>query len=441
MLDTVRVAGSRQKVDRNADKAPDISGTEQSTNAAAVAANQQGDLNAMAATVPGVTPVLGADGDPAGFSVLGLSSDQNATTLNGSPFGASSLPRDANVSTSVVTTPYDVSRGGFSGAQLNIRTGSGSNYIRRSTSLNFDAPALQWTDPAARALGQQYTNLSLGGSLSGPLVFDKAFYNVAYQLGRRANDLHTLINTDPIGLQASGISEDSVTHLVQLLNTAGVPTTINGRIPSSRLSDNGSVFGSLDFTPPSSSSGQTFNVTFNGFWNRQTPAGQLATEVPSHGGDRTSLNGGVQANHTAYVKGIVLSESTIGVNGNRNYGSPYEALPSASVLVNSAFPDGTNSVRTLAFGGSPSMNTSSTTLGLAASNQLSWFSRSNKHRLKFTTELRQDAYRQDQTSNLLGSFYLQLPRRRRGQPAGVVQPLAPAAHAERQRELARLLAR
>jgi hypothetical protein len=405
LLDTVRVAGDRQKVARNADKAPDISGTEQSTNAAAVAANQQGDLNAMAATVPGVTPVLGADGDPAGFSVLGLSSDQNATTLNGSPFGASSLPRDANVSTSVVTTPYDVSRGGFSGAQLNIRTGSGSNYIRRSTSLNFDAPPLQWTDPAARALGQQYTNLSLGGSLSGPLVFDKAFYSVAYQLGRRANDLHTLINTDPVGLQASGISEDSVAHLVQLLNTEGVPTTIDGRIPGSRLSDNGSVFGSLDFTPPSSSSGQTFNVTFNGFWNRQTPAGQLATEVPSHGGDRTSLNGGVQGNHTAYVKGTVLSESTIGVSGNRSYGSPYTELPSANVLVNSVFPDGTNSVRTLAFGGSPSMSTSNTNLSLAASNQLSWFSRSNKHRLKFTSELRQDAYRQDQTNNLLGSFY------------------------------------
>ena len=405
MLDTVRVAADRQKVDRNADKAPDISGTEQAANAAAVAASQQGDLNALAATVPGVTPVLGADGDPAGFSVLGLSSDQNSTTLNGSPFGANNLPRDANISTSVVTTPYDVSRGGFSGAQLNIRTGSGSNYIRRSTSLNFDAPPLQWTDPAARALGQQYTNLSLGGSLSGPIVFDKAFYNVAYQLGRRSNDLHTLINTDPVGLQASGISIDSVAHLLQLLNTAGVPTTINGRIPDSRLSDNGSVFGSLDFTPPSSSSGQTFNVTFNGFWNRQTPAGALSTEVPAHGGDRTSLFGGVQANHTAYVKGTVLSESTIGVNGNRNYGSPYVDLPSASVLVNSAFPDGTNSVRTLAFGGSPSMNTRSTSLGLAATNQLSWFSRSNKHRLKLTTELRQDSYDQDQTNNLLGSFY------------------------------------
>jgi hypothetical protein len=405
LLDTVRVAGDRQRVDRNADKAPDISGTEQAANAAAVAASQQGDLNAIAATVPGVTPVLGADGDPAGFSVLGLSADQNSTTLNGSPFGASNLPRDASISTSVVTTPYDVSRGGFSGAQLNIRTGSGSNYIRRNTSLNFDAPPLQWTDPAARALGQQYTNLSLGGSLAGPIVFDKAFYNVAWQLGRRSNDLHTLINTDPVGLQASGIAMDSVARLVQLLNAAGIPTTVDGRIPSSRLSDNGSVFGTLNFTPPSSSSGQTFSLTFNGFWNRQTPSGALSTEVPAHGGNRTSLNGGLQLNHTAYVKSVVLSESTIGVNANRNYGSPYTELPSASVLVNSVFPDGTNSVRTLAFGGSPSLSTRNTSLGLAATNQLSWFSRSNKHRLKFTTELRQDAYDQDQTSNLLGSFY------------------------------------
>ena len=426
MLDTVRVAADRNKVDRNADKAPDISGTEQAATAAAVAANQQGDLNAMAASIPGVTAVTGADGDPAGFSVLGLSADQNSTTLNGSPFGASNIPRDANVSTSVVTTPYDVSRGGFSGAQFNIRTGPGSNFIRRSNSLNFDAPSLQWTDPAARALGQQYTNVSLGGSLAGPIAFDKAFYNVSYQLGRRSSDLHTLLNTDPVGLQASGISADSVTHLIALLTGAGVPTMVNGRIPSSRLSDNGSVFGGLDFTPPSSSSGQTYNVTFNGFWNRQTPIGQLSTEVPAHSGDRTSLFGGVQGNHTAYVKGTVLSESRIGVNANRSYGSPYTNLPSASVLVNSAFPDGTSSVRTLGFGGNPSLSTRSTNIGLSASNQLSWFSKNNKHRIKFTSELRRDAYDQDQTSNLLGSFYYNsLTALSANQPASFSRALLP----------------
>jgi len=166
MLDTVRAVAERERVNRN-DRTPDVSGTEQSASSAAVPADQQGDLNAIAATIPGVTPVLDAAGDPAGFSVLGLSADQNSMTLNGANFGSSTLPRDAQVSTSLVTAPYDVSRGGFSGGQLNVRSGTGSNFIRRSNSLNLDAPALQWTDPAARALGQQYKNLSLGGSLSG----------------------------------------------------------------------------------------------------------------------------------------------------------------------------------------------------------------------------------------------------------------------------------
>ena len=39
--------------------------------------------------------------------------------------------------------------------------------------------------------------------MSGPLSFDKAFYSFSYQLGRRANDLHTLLNTDAVGLQTA----------------------------------------------------------------------------------------------------------------------------------------------------------------------------------------------------------------------------------------------
>ena len=426
MLDTVRVAAERGRVGRNDGKnAPDISGTEQAATNAAVAANQQGDLNAIAATIPGVTPVTGADGDPAGFSVLGLSADQNNTTLNGNPFGSSNIPRDANVSTSVVTTPYDVSRGGFSGAQFSIRTGPGSNFIRRSNSLNLDAPALQWTDPTARALGQQYTNVSLGGALGGPIVMDKAFYNVSYQLGRRSNDLYSLLNTSPVGLQSAGISADSVARLIDLLQQAQVPTLVNGQAPSNRLSDNGSLFGSLDFSPPGSRSGQTFNVTFNGFWSRQTPAGPLTSEFPAHSGDRTSWNGGVTGTHTAYVK-TILSESSVGVSGNRQYGSPYANLPSASVLVNSTFPDGTSSVDQVSFGGNPFIGTSGRTLGVNASNQLSWFSKNNKHRIKFTTELRQEAYERDQTTNALGTFtFNSLADLAENRPASFTRALSP----------------
>ena len=402
VLDTVRAVAERERVNRN-DRTPDVSGTEQSASSAAVPADQQGDLNAIAATIPGVTPVLDAAGDPAGFSVLGLSADQNSMTLNGANFGSSTLPRDAQVSTSLVTAPYDVSRGGFSGGQLNVRSGTGSNFIRRSNSLNFDAPALQWTDPAARALGQQYKNLSLGGSVSGPIVFDKAFYNFAYQLGRRENDLRTLLNTDPTGFEATGVAADSVARLLAIAQAQSIPLT-SSETPANRLRDQGSLFGSVNFTPTNSSSGTTYNLVLNGNWNRQTPASNLNTELPAHSGDRTNWGAGAQLQHTTYLKQILLSETTLSVGGNRNFGDPYTLLPNGSVLVNSSFTDGTSGVRTLGFGGSSNLSTSSSGLTTELQNQISWFSRNNKHRLKLSSELQYDDYHQDQTTNLLGTF-------------------------------------
>src|SRR6478672_10653798 len=167
ILDPVKVTAERQKVQRN-DVQPDVSGTEKTLNNSAVPANLMGDLAAMAASLPGVQSTTNADGSD-GYSVLGLGSDQNNATLNGMSFGGSSLPRDASVSSSLITSPYDVSRGGFSGAQMSLRTRSGSNFLTRGMSLNVDAPQLQWTDRASQSLGQEYSNYSLGGTMSGPI--------------------------------------------------------------------------------------------------------------------------------------------------------------------------------------------------------------------------------------------------------------------------------
>jgi hypothetical protein len=125
-LDAVHVTAARDKANRN-DVTPDIGGTEKAINAATLTADQLGDLAAMAASVAGVNYVAGANGDPSGFSVLGLTPDQNSTTLNGMNSNASNLPRDAQLTASLVTSPYDVSQGGFSGGRQNIRLRSGTN--------------------------------------------------------------------------------------------------------------------------------------------------------------------------------------------------------------------------------------------------------------------------------------------------------------------------
>jgi hypothetical protein len=403
ILDPVKVTAERQKVSRNEPPAPDISGSERPLSNSAVPANLMGDLAAMAASLPGVQSVPGQDGGADGYSVLGLGADQNNTTLNGMQFGGSNLPRDASVSSSVITSPYDVSRGGFSGAQMSLRTRSGSNFLTRGMSLNVDAPQMQWSDRAAQSLGQEYTNVSLGGTMSGPLKYDKAFYNVAYQLGRRANDLQTLLNTDSRGLQTLGVSSDSVTRLLSILNNAKVPLTVGGS-PDNRLADQGSLFGSFDFAPPSSTSGQALNISFNGGWNKMNPVSGFALELPAHSGDRTSWRGGVQARQNMYFGVGILSETSLGVSASRTEANPFLRMPTGQVRVNSTLDDGTSGVQSLVFGGSQSLNSTQTTNSVGLLNQLSWFSTNNKHRLKLTSELRRDGSTQELASNLLGTF-------------------------------------
>ncbi len=402
ILEDMKVTAERPKVSRTEANQPDVSGTERQINNGAVAADLLGDLAAMAASLPGVQAVQGDDGSN-GYSVLGLGADQNNTTLNGMNFGGSNIPRDASVRSSLITSPYDVSRGGFSGGQFSISTRSGSNFMTRGFSLNVDAPQLQWTDRASRALGQEYSNLSLGGSTSGPIKFDKSFYNISYQLGRRSNELHTLLTTNASGLKAAGVAQDSVSRLLGLLQSRGIPLTTDA-VPSSRLGDQGSLFGSIDIAPPTSNSGQALNFSFNGNWNRQTPVSAFATELPSHSGERTSWRGGIQSRHSSYVKNKILSETSGGLSLSKTFANPFLDLPNALVRVNSVFADGTSSVQALQFGGNSNLNSNQTQTTANFLNQLSWFSVNNKHRVKLTSELRRDGNKQELSNNTLGTF-------------------------------------
>lgn len=422
-LDTVQIAGERNRVNRNT-TTPDVGGSERGVNANALPPDQQGDLAAMAATLPGVTFIPGAEGDPSGFSVFGLGADQNNTTLNGLQTDATNLPRDAAVTGSLSTSPYDVSRGGFSGGQFSLRSRSGSNYLTRSSSLNLNSPALQWTDPAGRSLGQEFSNASFSGGLSGPITFDKSFYNLSLQAGRRANDLQTLLNTNALGLQASGIARDSVTRLLSILNTTGIPARVGG-IPADRTNDQVLLFGAFDWAPPSSLTGQALNLTFNANLTNQSPVSNLTSQMPAYSGERTNASGGLQLRHTNFY-GIFLSETSLGVNLGRNDADPYLMLPAGSVLVNSTFADGTTGVSAIAFGGSPTLNTASSTNNVSLVNQLSWFSLDSRHRLKSTLEIRRDAYSQDQTFNALGTFrYNSLADLEAGTPASFTRALLP----------------
>src|SRR5205085_1529927 len=168
VLAPVRVQGQRPTVGRD-NGGTDISGTERAVNAQNLDLATLGDLSQLAATLPGVTLIPSTDGAPAGFSVFGLDAAANSFMLNGLAMNGSMLPRDAGISTTVATSPYDVSRGGFSGGQVTTRSQSGGNYIVRSMSFTGITPQMQWSDRAAQSLALEATNVSVSGRFSGPI--------------------------------------------------------------------------------------------------------------------------------------------------------------------------------------------------------------------------------------------------------------------------------
>ncbi|MCU0618197.1 MAG: carboxypeptidase-like regulatory domain-containing protein [Gemmatimonadaceae bacterium] len=425
---TTRVAAAR------GDTVGDVSGNERDLNASTdpglLSAEQMGDLVAMASVIPGVQLIPGADGGADAFSVFGLSGDQNNTQLNGLNFGDASIPRDAQVFASLSTSPYDVSRGGFSGGQLTLRTRSGSNFMRRSLSTNLVGPPTQWVDSRALASGQQYTNLSLGGSASGPISPDKLFYNSSFQFDRRMNDLQTLVNTNPLGFTTAGVAPDSVLRFLDIIGGQSLPANVSG-FPGQTITNRGSFLGSFDFTPPNSARGNTYALSVSGNLNQTLPTGGggggggfggggfggggSALSTPTRQGKRLSYSGSAQLRQSGLLGiGGILTETTVGVNVSRTENDPYLFLPSGSVRVNSVLEDGTASVRNLTFGGSPAANTANGNGSIGFVNTLSWFSGDNRHRVKLTSEFRYEDYWQDLTQNELGTFSFNAPRRREG---------------------------
>src|SRR5262249_20061384 len=148
----------------------------------------------------------------------------------------------------VTTSSFDPSRGGFSGAQIALRTNNRSNYQVRSLHQTVDAPSLQYTDPIGRQLGQTFTNLQLSGNAAGPFSYDKAVYSVAWQLGRRQSTLQDVLNTDPLARERVGVSADSIQQLLGMLSTLHIPMSSTA-IPNDKLTQNESFLSNFDFAP------------------------------------------------------------------------------------------------------------------------------------------------------------------------------------------------
>lgn len=366
--------------------------------------DQAGDLDAIAAMLPGVTPVTGG-----GISVMGLGPGQNSVTMNGLAFSGSDIPRDATTRVRVLTSTYDPSNGWFSGAQTVVDLVLGGQFTSRTSHLTLDAPAAQYTDHVSARSGQRYTNLnaSLGGN--GPLADGKWAYNFGVQGGRKSSDVSSILTADSDLLQHAGVAPDSAARFLSLLGQAHIPTSIGG-LPSGTVDDNVSFIGRIDHAPYDWSK-VAYNPTTYGLqayakWARTEAAGFSAIGTPAHSGTNAQTLASLTSFYTTlFGPNNFLADVKSGLTFTRNTSDPYLSLPDGRALVVSSLPNGTGGVSTLQFGGNANMQSDSRSWRWETNGQVQFYAPGAlTHRVKLAADARFDDFSQDRFGNQLGTF-------------------------------------
>src|SRR6266481_1127350 len=356
-----------------------------------------GDLNAIAGTMSNVTMTAN------GPAILGSGSGSNLNTLNGMGLAAGAIPRAAHTETRVTGATFDPTRGGFSGANVDVQLGPGDrDYQRRNAYLTFDPRFLQFTDATGRALGATTGGVRGSAGADGEIIRDAMTYNVSLDVGRSLSEPSTLLNTDARALLNAGVAPDSVARLITAAGPLGVPLVAAG-IPTNREHNSVSWLGRLDDTRDTLS---TRALTSYAGWTRDGAVGFGPLSAPSAASERRERTLGAQLTLGSYVGAgrRTLNETRIALSGVRTDVSPYRSLPGASVLIRSDDLAAGTDVTSVLLGGGAFLPTRESKWTLEAGNETDWNAHGRTHRFKGLLWGRADDVREEGFSNGLGSY-------------------------------------
>jgi hypothetical protein len=355
-----------------------------------------GDLGALAGTIPGVTI---AGGVP---SILGSGAESNLTTLNGMGMGAAQIPRAARTETRVTGATFDVTRGGFSGANIDVRLGPGSrSYQRRNAFLTLDPPQLQTSDRVGRSLGARSGGFRGSVGADGELIRQALTYNVALDLSRTTSDVATLFGANRETLEGAGVSPDSVFRLAAVAGTLGLSASPVG---GGRQRTSATWLGRLDDTRDTLS---TRALTSYVAFSRDESVGSGPLIAQSSGGMREEATYGAQLTFGTFTGPArrILTETRLAAGRSSLRSHPYSQLPAAAVLIRSTNEAaGVPNVSRLSLGGAPFAAGDESRWTLEGANETVWNARGRRHRFKALAWGRADGLEQVGTANAQGNF-------------------------------------
>ncbi len=332
------------------------------------------DLAAIAATRPGVLNV-GGDSSGLGLSIGGQPTSQTSTTLDGATYGGAALPQEAIRSTNVITSTYDVSRGQFTGGQVDVTTRGGTGVWAGAANGTFRSRKLQFGAAPSAGSGQAYDLAAVNGGGGGPLLADKLFVYGAAQGSLRVSPTSYLDANDAGLLARLKVSRDSVERFYDVLGRVGATA---GATPTAARFGNGSALLRFDLHP---AEGQSLMTRLD--W-RGMDAVRIATSPwapPPSGGTLRSSDAGVMTELTSRREPFVNRLRGYATRGLRS-GAPSLAEPLGLVQIVSRADDGSASLSTLSFGGNSQLSQRNATSLLELSDEIAAPLWDGAHRVK-----------------------------------------------------------
>jgi hypothetical protein len=355
-----------------------------------------GDLTALAGTMSNVTMT------PGGISMLGAGSESNLTTLNGMGMPGGSIPRAANTETRVTGATFDATRGGFAGANVDVRLGPGNRrFQRREGYLTLDPPRLGFTDAVSRSLGTISGGFRGSVGADGELIRRALTYNVALDAARSASDPSTLVSADADVLLRAGVAPDSVARLIAIAAPLGIPLA-GTDVPGNHERTSLTFLGRLDDTRDTL---QTRALTGLVGISHDGAIGFGPLAAPASAGERRERTLGAQLTLGAYVGPgrRVVTETRLAASAVHTEIAPDLALPSANVIVRSTLDDPTSDITSLTLGGA-SAATTDDRWTLEGSSETAWNANGRRHRFKAMAWGRADGLNQAGAENALGRY-------------------------------------
>lgn len=398
-LSTVNVTGRNRAGNRNGAPTPGESGRTLTADQLARLPIDMSDISAIAAMAPGVVGIAGNDTTAAAFSVAGQRSTLNNVTLDGLSFGSFSVPAEGLRSTRVVTNTYDPSKGQFSGGEIASTSRGGTNELTGGFTYSRRDPVLEFEGTDSAAVSPEYLQDQISAGLGGPIIKDKMFIFGSAQFRRRSDPVQSLLASSPATLSTLGLDPTSVQEFESHVNALGLPSPTN--VPSRKIGDNSVALVRFDWFLNDENS-LTVRGDYRG--STQDPTRSNPYALPASAGVSVTAGSGIAATLTSNFESGLINELRGYYSRDNNHAEGYLTLPAGRVRISSPLGDSTQALSVVSFGGNPGFPSAGSSSLVEAADEISLLSKDRKHRVRMGTLFDLNTFRQNVTTNRLGTF-------------------------------------